>query len=131
MICLISLQIMGCFNDDAACDPYFTEEPEVQLQFRDSTPYSEVYGVKPGFSDLIEPEDGIYYLPINLNSEASTYVFKSGNTQDTLQLHYTLETKYLSEECGFVLELKDLQNGEQTTFDSVYVSSYEYYVEIE
>ncbi|MBL3654802.1 DUF6452 family protein [Fulvivirga sediminis] len=131
MICIVSMQIMGCINDDSACDPYFNEEPQVTVQFRNSLSFTEVYGIKPGFRQYIELKDSTYRLPINLNTEATTYVFRSKTAQDTLELLYTIDTKYLSEDCGFVLELKDLQNGNLTTFDSVYVSSYEYHVEIE
>ena len=63
-----------------------------------------------------------FVLPINYNSDITTYIFISDYKSDTLTLKYTRDYLFLSNECGFELLVSDYKIIQPTTFKNIVIN---------
>ena len=113
------LTLMGCLEED--CD--FKEEPLLYLSFEEAVSFSVVYGLKDTFEPIQPEGEQIYWLPIDLNSDRTIYVFESDHHTDTLELLYEVNPGLESSRCGVTVSLENFTVGSKSTFDFVEVSS--------
>ncbi|GAB4027002.1 DUF6452 family protein [Spirosoma koreense] len=100
--------ITACQN----CGP--SAEPTLQLNVAWATPgrLDTIYALGSHGRQFSQPysttsvaSDGQFFLPINLNTDTSQYVFRQNGRQDTLTVFYRRNYSYRSKSCGYVIDL--------------------------
>lgn len=125
MIVLLSTVGVGC-------GPYcegVKSEPTVRLEVDMDLGIERVYALKLDKNGQESPGEFIAIgdysdteLPIDLNSDATTYVFERNGVTDLLELVYTKSVGLESKACGFTLALEGMSVGGRTTFNNVIVA---------
>lgn len=135
---LVLLSIVG-----SGCGPYcdgVKNEPNVRLEINMDLGIERLYAItfnkngQEGIGEFIAISDYSHTeLPIDMNSDTTTFMFEHNGAIDILQLMYTRNVQLESKACGFTLSLEDMLAGGRTTFNDVIVAKQynEYLITIE
>lgn len=103
-----------------------SSEPELLVAFNNSQRFQKVKVL--GANKQIESFNGT--LPINLNSNFTTYVFESATKTDTLTVFYKIKIINKNSSCGYILDIADpVEKQYNSTFKNVSVMYVPYYQE--
>jgi len=82
---------------------FYTDEPETAVSVENVS----VYGVGREDSLLYELQTiGTVLLPLSPAEESSAFVFEYGNLKDTITFFYQTNTRFESQDCGFMADYR-------------------------
>jgi hypothetical protein len=103
-------------------------EPRIQIQFysKDATVPARSYytATESSTKSSFNPYVNSFELPLALNSDQLTYIFKNDTRSDTLTISYKRVFEFESIKCGYRVSIKDVKTIKPTTFSKIEISPY-------